>query len=126
MKHLWTVLALALLLTACSGAAAADNGIGDPGKGKQIYETGGASGVPCNTCHTTDGTTLVGPSFQGLPGRAGSAVEGLSAEEYLHQSIVDPGAHIVEGYELLMPLTYGDALSEADINNVVAYLMTLE
>lgn len=92
--------------------------------GRELYDTGGPTGTACSTCHTLDGTTLVGPSFEGLSERAGDRIEGMSAEEYLHQSIVDPSVHLVEGYDDLMPDVYGDQLSEEQVNELVAFLMT--
>lgn len=92
--------------------------------GRELYDTGGPTGTACSTCHTLDGTTLVGPSFEGISERAGDRIEGMSAEEYLHQSIVDPSVHLVEGYDDLMPDVYGDQLSEEQVNELVAFLMT--
>jgi hypothetical protein len=48
----------------------------------------------------------------------------LSAEEYLRESIVDPAAYIVEGYPDGMPKAYKILLSEEDIDNLVAFLLT--
>ena len=48
-----------------------------------------------------------GPSLAAMRDVAGERVEGLSAVEYLHQSIVDPGAFVVPGYEDIMPKDYG-------------------
>lgn len=92
--------------------------------GRELYDTGGPTGTACSTCHTLDGTTLVGPSFQGIADRAGDRVSGMTAEEYIHQSIVDPSAHIVEGYDDLMPAIYGQQLSDEQVNELVAFLMT--
>lgn len=45
---------------------------------------------------------------------------------YLHSSIVDPAAYIVPGFVAgLMPETYADIFTEEEINNLVAYLLTL-
>jgi cytochrome c2 len=45
---------------------------------------------------------------------------------YLHTSIVDPSAYIVPGFVAgLMPETYADIFTEEEINNLVAYLLTL-
>ncbi len=46
----------------------------------------------------------------------------LSAVEYLRQSIMDPGAYLVEGFEDKMPDITG--LSEEDIDDLVAFLLT--
>jgi mono/diheme cytochrome c family protein len=124
------VLAVAVVvLAACGGGGEAESSsevldVGDPEAGREIYNTGGASAVPCVTCHSLDGTELVGPSFKGISERAGERVEGMDAVDYLHQSIVDPSAYVVEGYEDVMNKTYEEQLSEEDINNVIAFLMT--
>jgi cytochrome c oxidase subunit 2 len=125
MKRPWLfILVLTILLfAACGGGAADSEAIR---AGRQIYETGGDSKIPCATCHTLDGTPLVGPSFQGLSERAGSRIPGLSTEEYIHQSIVNPGAYLVEGFQNSMNPTYGQLLSEEDIEDVTAFLLSLE
>jgi cytochrome c oxidase subunit 2 len=64
-----------------------------------------------------------GPSWQGISGRAGDRVPGLSAEEYLRESIVDPKAYIVEGYVGLMQ-SYKFLLSEEDVDGLVAFILT--
>ena len=48
---------------------------------------------------------------------------GLSAEEYLRESIVDPAAYIVEGYLGIMQ-SYKFLLSEEDIDNLIAFILT--
>ena len=151
MKKAWLmtlVLLVVLGLVACGGGgeeatapeaaapeAAAGEGaaggeappaIGDPDAGRQIYETGGESQIPCASCHTLDGTALVGPSFQGIAERAGERVPGLSAEEYIRQSILNPGAYVVEGYQNVMNNNYGDFFSEEDVNNLIAFLLSLD
>src|SRR5687768_2029510 len=104
-KLIWIVLLLGatLSLAGCATQANAAAPIGDPDKGRDIYETGGAAGIPCMSCHSLDGTKIVGPSWQGLGDRAGSRVDGLSAVDYLRQSITDPSAYVVEGYDDVMP-----------------------
>jgi hypothetical protein len=57
---------------------------------------------------------------------AETRVAGLSATEYLYQSITQPNAHLVEGYVAgLMPQTYAESIPEADLATIVAYLLTL-
>ncbi|MCH8984917.1 MAG: hypothetical protein IH943_12620 [Acidobacteria bacterium] len=79
-------------------------------------------------------TTSNGPSDREAPTkapgviqfgmRAGDQVPGLSAEEYLRESIVDPAAYIVEGHSDFLPKGYKILLSEEDIDNLVAFLLT--
>jgi len=112
-------LALAGLLAGCGGG-------GTDAKieiGRRIYNNGGASSVPCATCHTLDGTTLVGPSFQGIKDTAGTRVAGLSAEDYLRESITDPEAYIVEGYSGQMYREYAKVLSDEEIDGLITFLL---
>src|SRR5258705_444886 len=122
MKHLLMGVAAAAVITML--AACSDTNSENLNRGRQIYNSGGTSAVPCATCHTLDGSELVGPSFQGLKDRAGSAVDGMSAEDYIRQSIVDPSAHIVPDYPDSMYKGYGDVLSDEDIDGLIAYLMS--
>ena len=89
----------------------------------------------CNSCHVTTGLPLVdaamlGPDQTNLGAIAATRREGYSAEEYLRESIVEPSAFIVEECPLgqclqVMPENYGELLSEAEINAIVAYLVSL-
>jgi cytochrome c oxidase subunit 2 len=119
------VLAAAVLLAGCGGNVASAQ-IGDPEQGRVIYETGGAAGIPCMSCHSLDGTTIVGPSWQGIRERAATRVEGMSAEDYIRQSIEDPTAYVVDGYQPVMPDVFGEKLSDEDINNIIAYMYSLD
>ena len=82
----------------------------------------------CKVCHSLkEGVVIVGPSFHEVGSKAGIAVPGLSAEEYLHQSIVDPDAHIVEGFKPGVMLDrYDELLTQEQIADLVAFLLTLE
>jgi YHS domain-containing protein/cytochrome c553 len=78
----------------------------------------------CGACHDTP---KLGPALGGLAGRT-IALEGgataLADDAYLRQSILDPEAKVVEGYNLLMP-AYRDHLGDADVDALVVYLHTL-
>lgn len=126
-----------LLLAACGGGGESesegDSGgavVGDAARGETLYKQtiiGTASAPGCATCHSLEAdVVLVGPSHAGVAGRAGSYVAGKSAEDYLHESIVTPDAHVVEGFTAgVMYQNYGNELSEQEIADLVAYLMTL-
>lgn len=111
------------------GAAVNPEDIGDPEAGAALFVTGdvGVGATACNTCHFADQEmALVGPGLLGLPERAGNRVPGKDAVTYIRESIVNPNAYVVEGFfESVMPQTYGQVLSEEQINNLVAYLLTL-
>jgi LSD1 subclass zinc finger protein len=128
MKRAWLMLpgaaCLVIVLTACG--AGENSGGGDAKAGETLFNSGGASQVPCATCHSVDGVTLVGPTLQGVGTKAGERMEGISAEDYLQQSITQPSVYLVEGYADVMYKDYAERLSEEEIDNLVAYLMTLE
>ena len=103
--------------------------IGDPERGRDIFGTGGGvlSGG-CVFCHSLDGSVGMGvtqgPSFQGISERAGDRVPELSAVEYLRQSIVDPSAYLVEGFDDNMAKGFRILLSEEDIDDLIAFMLT--
>jgi nitric oxide reductase subunit C len=96
--------------------------------GMAVYAAQGCAG-----CHgEPGGAGLVGPNLGGLATRAGSTVPGLSAEEYIRQSIVQPNAYVVPECPNgpcapnLMPQTYAQTLAPAELDGLVQYLLTLE
>ena len=102
---------------------------GDAAHGEEIFNTFYAeTSFACATCHHTDTEErLIGPGLLNISEIAGTLVPGESAEEYIHQSIVDPSAYVVEGYpDGLMPQNWGTVLSEQDIQDLIAYLFTLK
>jgi cytochrome c551/c552 len=80
----------------------------------------------CATCHSLQpGVRLVGPSLADVATVAASAVDGMSAEAFLRQSIVEPDAHVTAGFTpRLMFQNYGETLSEQQIDDLVAFLLT--
>ena len=81
----------------------------------------------CVGCHTADGGTAVGPSWQGLIGSTREFQDGTSAvadAEYIRQSIKDPKAKIVKDFLDLMPADL--EVSDRDIDAIIAYIETLE
>ena len=84
-------------------------------------------GFACETCHNVDSTLRkIGPGLAGIQERAATRVEGEVAERYLFNSIIDPGAHVVEDYpDDLMPSQYSEIFDTLETYDIVAYLMTL-
>lgn len=94
------------------------------GRGQAVFSQAG-----CIACHTITGISsgTIGPLLDGLATRAATRVEGLSAEEYIRQSILTPSAYLVEGYpDNVMPQTFGDLLSDEQLNDLIAFLLTLD
>lgn len=86
-------------------------------------------GAGCVACHTVTGvsTGIVGPVLDGIASRAGDTVAGLSAEEYIRQSILNPNASMVDDFaESIMPGSFSETLSEEQIDSLIAFLLTLE
>ena len=127
--------ALALVLVACGGGDTAEPssggaGAGDAARGESLYKKtaiGAASAPGCITCHALDeGLTLVGPSHAGIGAAADSRIAGMSAEEFIKQSIIEPDVEVTEGFSPgVMYQNYGSELSEQEIADLVAYLASL-
>lgn len=84
----------------------------------------------CRSCHAViaddDSTTTLGPNLSGIATHAATRVPGMTAYDYLVESIIAPDAYVVAGYEPgLMPHTYRVALSDDQVDALVAYLLTL-
>lgn len=90
-------------------------------RGQQLFAQNG-----CQGCHSIDGTDGVGPTHQNLFGRTETMQDGSTVtvdSAYVHESIVNPSARVVEGYQpVMVPYDY---LSEAEIASIIAYLRTL-
>jgi cytochrome c551/c552 len=89
---------------------------------------GTVNSAGCIACHSLEpDVTLVGPSHAMIGAEAGSRVPGMSAEAFLRESIVDPNAHISDGFSAgLMYSNYGGELSLQEIEDLVAYMLTLK
>lgn len=110
---------------ASSGSTAATGG--DAKAGETLFaQTNIGANPGCKTCHSLDGSALVGPTMQGYAARAATRVQGESAEQYTRQSITDPNAHVVEGFAQGVMPTFKDVLSDTQLNDLTAYLLTLK
>ena len=69
--------------------------------------------------------SIAGPAA-GVASRAASRVDGQPAGDYLRSSIIDPSAFVVDGFDDgKMPADWADILTEAEIEALVGYLLTL-
>ncbi len=83
----------------------------------------------CLTCHSLDGSVMVGPTFQGMFGKVrtvkdaqGTAREVLADEAYVRRAIQDPMSEILYGYPPTMPAV---TLEEAELRQVIEFLKSL-
>lgn len=88
------------------------------------------AGFACITCHYPySDDRLIGPGLLGLAERVPDYNPNLSVAAYLHASIVDPDVFLAPGEPAysarVMPAKYGDIFTEAEINDLIAFLMSL-
>ncbi len=97
----------------------------DAEAGRRVFESSRAG---CTVCHSVNpGVELVGPNLAGVALIAGERVSGMTSEEYLRQSIIDPDAYVVDGFPAGQMLDiYEEALTGDEIDSLVAYLTTLD
>ena len=104
--------------------------------GQDLFMVAPASVGPqalwCNTCHQIEGLAagLIGPDLTHIATDAGTRRPGMSAEQYLRESIVDPEVFIPTGIERatagLMTEAITSGLTDEQVDALVAYLLTLE
>lgn len=97
-----------------------------PERGRRVFEDARRGG--CDVCHeTSGGRQLAGTSLEGIATSADSRVAGLDAEAYLRESILEPDAHVAEGFRAGQMLSiYDERLEPDEIDALIAYLLTLE
>jgi len=119
------LLLVAMSLVACGGSDSEQAAEA----GKSLFEqTTIGTTAGCKTCHSLEaGTVIVGPSLAGIATRAATTVPDLSAEEYLRQSILEPDTYLVKEYPAsIMPNVWAKQLSEEQVDQLIAYLLTIK
>ena len=132
------VLLVVFALAACgNGSAVAPTAQprGNAENGKALFNQPTlANGPGCTTCHAIQaGQVIVGPSLAGAVADAQAAIqrpsykgEAADVAGYLHESIINPDVYAPEGFSTgVMPKNYGD-LSAQEVDDLVAYLLTLK
>lgn len=99
-------------------------------EGARLYQMFG-----CMACHSTDGSLVgkVGPSWKGLFGSEREIAKGMKGKvkadaAYLKESILNPSAKVVKGFEKFdtgMPI-YAGILNDAQIDSLILYIQTLK
>ena len=97
-------------------------------EGRRLYQAFG-----CVACHAIDSSSLtkLGPTWKGLYGSdrtfAGGVVRGTADEAYIRESILNPSAKVVDGYErgeVSMP-SYAGVLSDSQIESLIVFIKSL-
>ncbi len=89
-------------------------------------ERGRNAAAVCLACHSTDGSTVVGPTWKGLYMSEEELEDGSTVivdEAYIHESIVDPMKRITKGYPPSMPPF---PLTEEQIKDITEYIKSLQ
>jgi mono/diheme cytochrome c family protein len=91
--------------------------------GEEIYKTKGT----CEICHRIGQKGTRAPDLAGVGARAAKAKAGLSGKQYLLESLINPGAFIVEGYPPIMPAVDKPpiALNRSEVWALTAFLESL-
>ena len=135
---LFVLLALlSVFIAACGGTSDKNQPpvidesiVGVAARGEKLYKQtviGAGSAPGCVTCHSlAEGVVLAGPSHAAVGLATESAVPGTSAEAYLRESLINPDAHIVDGFTSgVMYANYAKELSGQEIADLVAFMLSL-
>jgi cytochrome c oxidase subunit II len=90
--------------------------------GEELFAT-----KACNTCHRPDSTARA-PLLSGIFGTSAHLIDGQTVtvdENYIRESIVNPAAKVVAGYQPIMP-TYRDQLNEEEIIQLIRYIQSMK
>jgi mono/diheme cytochrome c family protein len=80
----------------------------------------------CAACHalSDDAAPLVGPPLTHIGTVGAFRLAGVSAEEYIRESILHPNVYLLPGYAPnVMPRGYAQSISPPEIEDLVAYLL---
>lgn len=92
-------------------------------QGQQLY-----TAKTCIGCHSIDGAAGVGPTWQGLYNHPTELTDGTTVtadDAYLRESMLDPGAKIVNGFTNVMPSFQGQ-LTDDEIAALIAFIQSLQ
>src|SRR5881409_3152267 len=91
--------------------------------GEEIFHTKGT----CEICHRIGQKGTRAPDLAGIGARAGKTKPGMSGKQYIIESLLQPGAFIVEGYPNIMPQVDKPpiALNRSEVWALAAFLESL-
>lgn len=91
--------------------------------GEKVYKS-----FACNSCHNVDANVKVGPGFAGLYGREEKMADGstiVADENYIRESIYQPNAKIVAGFNPQMP-SFAGQINDDQMDALIAYIKSLK
>lgn len=84
----------------------------------------------CLTCHSLNGSKIVGPTFKGLYGSKRTVVTDQGEkqvdafDDYIKSSILEPNLEVVKGYNKGLMQSYKDVIKGEDLDKIVDYFRT--
>jgi mono/diheme cytochrome c family protein len=118
MRLFGLALAVVILAIGCAEPRATD----PIERGAQVYRE-----KNCQSCHQIGANGgSAGPPLTHIATVAESRKPGASAEDYIRESVLDPGAYVVSGYPDTMPRGLARGMTQEDFDDLVRYLLTLK
>lgn len=119
------------------GVTPVDKDDDDRAKGENLFRTASPA---CTACHSTQpGVTMAGPSLAGIGAQAEKIISGpdytgqaKDAAGYIRESITHPSAYVVPGAMFsangtsFMPEGYASSLTDEQLQQITAYLLSLK
>ncbi len=95
--------------------------MGNPANAEPVFQIYG-----CVACHRVGAANGIAPSWEGIAERAASRRPPMPADAYLYESIIHPDAYLVEGFPNSMVPNLDSRMSDQELADVIAYLLTPE
>jgi cytochrome c oxidase subunit 2 len=87
----------------------------------------------CITCHSLDGSRIIGPSFKGIYGHEVEVITETGEEktvmvddEYIRSSLYEPNKEVVKGYNKGLMISYKEQLKEEQVQQIIEFIKTLK
>ncbi|MCY1428775.1 Alternative cytochrome c oxidase subunit 2 [compost metagenome] len=112
--------ALTAYIRSLSAAGQETKSAAGPEQGQQL-----AASLGCLACHSLDGSKGIGPTWKGLYGSTVTLADGSQVkadDDYLRESVLNPGARMVKGYPPVMP-TFTP--SDQDMATLIAFIRSM-
>jgi len=85
----------------------------------------------CLTCHSLDGSKIIGPTFKGLYGTKRTVITDQGEkqvdafDDYIKRSILEPNAEVVKGFNKGLMQSYATVIKGEDLDKIIDYLKTI-